>query len=97
MKFEKKFDGQKEARLGTEKNPAKVRVQTKTRRKEVEAVFKEHGWAYSIELAPKKPEDTAELELLLHPVETVTAEEKIKRNDPCPCGSGKKYKHCCGK
>ena len=22
---------------------------------------------------------------------------KVKRNDPCPCGSGKKYKHCCGK
>lgn len=21
----------------------------------------------------------------------------IGRNDPCPCGSGKKYKHCCGK
>ena len=20
---------------------------------------------------------------------------KIGRNDPCPCGSGKKYKHCC--
>ena len=24
-------------------------------------------------------------------------EKKIGRNDPCPCGSGKKYKHCCGK
>lgn len=24
-------------------------------------------------------------------------ESKIGRNDPCPCGSGKKYKHCCGK
>jgi hypothetical protein len=23
-------------------------------------------------------------------------EAKIGRNDPCPCGSGKKYKHCCG-
>ena len=23
--------------------------------------------------------------------------EKIGRNDPCPCGSGKKYKQCCGK
>lgn len=23
--------------------------------------------------------------------------EKIGRNDPCPCGSGKKYKNCCGK
>jgi preprotein translocase subunit SecA len=25
------------------------------------------------------------------------AEKKIARNDPCPCGSGKKYKQCCGK
>jgi preprotein translocase subunit SecA len=22
---------------------------------------------------------------------------KVGRNDPCPCNSGKKYKHCCGK
>ena len=27
----------------------------------------------------------------------VRMSEKIGRNDPCPCGSGKKYKHCCGK
>ena len=26
-----------------------------------------------------------------------TKEENIGRNDPCPCGSGKKYKKCCGK
>jgi len=25
------------------------------------------------------------------------SKEEIGRNDPCPCGSGKKYKHCCGK
>ena len=25
------------------------------------------------------------------------SEEKVGRNDPCPCGSGKKYKNCCGK
>jgi len=25
------------------------------------------------------------------------AEKKPKRNEPCPCGSGKKYKHCCGR
>jgi len=24
-------------------------------------------------------------------------DRKIGRNDPCPCGSGKKYKNCCGK
>ena len=27
----------------------------------------------------------------------VKAEKKVGRNDPCPCGSGKKYKNCCGK
>ena len=28
---------------------------------------------------------------------TVRKEKKVGRNDPCPCGSGKKYKKCCGK
>lgn len=27
----------------------------------------------------------------------IRSEAKIRRNDPCPCGSGLKYKHCCGK
>ena len=27
---------------------------------------------------------------------TVKKEQKVGRNDPCPCGSGKKYKRCCG-
>ncbi len=28
---------------------------------------------------------------------TVEKKKKVGRNDPCPCGSGKKYKHCCGR
>ena len=28
---------------------------------------------------------------------TVIVGKKVGRNDPCPCGSGKKYKKCCGK
>ena len=31
------------------------------------------------------------------PVEPIHSEAKPKRNSPCPCGSGKKYKQCCGK
>lgn len=49
------------------------------------AYFKKIGdeWAYS----------TGELK-----VETIVREgRKIGRNEPCPCGSGKKYKNCCGK
>ena len=29
--------------------------------------------------------------------QTPVATEKVGRNDPCPCGSGKKFKNCCGK
>ena len=31
------------------------------------------------------------------PAQVRRAEAKVGRNDPCPCGSGKKYKKCCGK
>jgi len=31
------------------------------------------------------------------PKTVVRTGPKVGRNDPCPCGSGKKYKHCCGR
>lgn len=31
------------------------------------------------------------------PVEQAHGEQAPGRNDPCPCGSGKKFKKCCGK
>ena len=32
------------------------------------------------------------------PQKTIEKNDRvIRRNDPCPCGSGKKYKNCCGK
>jgi SEC-C motif-containing protein len=31
------------------------------------------------------------------PHTAVRSAPKVGRNEPCPCGSGKKYKHCCGK
>ena len=39
--------------------------------------------------------DTADGEAVKEPV--VNNGPEIGRNDPCPCGSGKKYKNCCGK
>ncbi|MBT2768241.1 preprotein translocase subunit SecA [Stenotrophomonas sp. ISL-67] len=42
-------------------------------------------------------EEAAEVEAQRNGVTQVTREEpKVGRNDPCPCGSGKKYKHCHG-
>ncbi len=91
------FDGQKPARLGTPKNPATLRVKTKKRAKEIDALLKKHGWHGTIEVDRSQPENVVDLELLQNPVPTRTVENKIGRNAPCPCGSGKKYKKCCGK
>jgi SWIM/SEC-C metal-binding protein len=90
------FNGQKPTKLGTEKNPAVVRVQTEKRMKEVASIFEENGWKFTIGLEPDKPEDITDLELLLNPTSPMKAEQKVGRNAPCPCGSGKKYKKCCG-
>ena len=46
--------------------------------------------------APKAAEGPAEAKPVKKNV-PVHAAQKIGRNDPCPCGSGKKYKNCCGK
>ena len=65
--------------------------------KEVTAIFEEHGWEYTIEQDKSRPEDITDLEILLNIPEPVKVDEKIGRNEPCPCGSGMKYKKCCGK
>jgi SWIM/SEC-C metal-binding protein len=90
------FDGKRPTKLGTETNPAVVRVQTEKRMKEVASIFEENGWIFTMELEPDKPEDITDLELLLNPTQPMKAEKKVGRNAPCPCGSGKKYKKCCG-
>lgn len=42
-------------------------------------------------------EKRAEITKAYKKSKTVVKGKKIGRNDPCPCGSGKKYKKCCGR
>ena len=90
------FAPNKTVKLGSEKNPAVVRVQSETRFKEVSATFEKHGWHCRIGIEPDKAEDVGDLERLLHPQKPTVVEKKAGRNEPCLCGSGKKSKHCCG-
>jgi|ERR671918_592509 SWIM/SEC-C metal-binding protein len=90
------IDVKKTAKLGTEKNPAVVHVRTDKRFKEVTALFKEKDWKYKVLLEPDKPEDITDLQRLLNPLKPQRVEKKPGRNEPCSCGSGKKYKNCCG-
>ena len=43
------------------------------------------------------PTETGEAEVTVDPATLADAVPAVGRNDPCPCGSGKKYKHCHGK
>ncbi len=43
----------------------------------------------------RRPEDVSDMDHALRPPEPVLAAPKVGRNDPCPCGSGKKFKKCC--
>lgn len=42
------------------------------------------------------PEERRELVMKLHEASRAKS-NKVGRNEPCPCGSGKKYKQCCGR
>ena len=40
-------------------------------------------------------EDQDDFNSFYDPQQPIVKEKKVGRNDPCPCGSGKKYKKCC--
>lgn len=83
------------ARIGTKERPAVVRVQTRERAQEILAQCKAHGIQAIVGLEPDKSEDVSDVEHALSPVTPAALGPKVGRNDPCPCGSGKKYKKCC--
>jgi SWIM/SEC-C metal-binding protein len=94
-KYNTKHTGIAMAKLGTEKKPIIVRVHTDEKARYVAEKCAEHGWHFIIGFEPDKPEDISDLEKMLNPTKAAVS-TKVKRNDPCPCGSGKKYKKCCG-
>jgi preprotein translocase subunit SecA len=47
--------------------------------------------------APKPSDVVSEAVEAVSKAKPVRVGPKVGRNDPCPCNSGKKYKHCCGK
>jgi len=83
------------AKLGTSKKPAVVRVQTQKKAAEIVASCDKHGIKVIVGIEPDKPEDISDVERVLNPSQPIRIAATVNRNDPCPCGSGKKYKKCC--
>ena len=56
-------------------------------------------WLYDLPMWDEifEPDHKKKLFIEAKKANTVVKGPKIGRNDPCPCGSGKKYKYCCGR
>jgi SWIM/SEC-C metal-binding protein len=83
------------ARIGTKQRPAVVRVQTQDRAAEILALCNENDIQVLVGVEPDKTEDISDVERILAPPTPALAGPKVGRNEPCPCGSGKKFKKCC--
>ena len=61
-------------------------------------VAAEADWLYNLDAWKEIYDEETRKRLFLEQKKsnTVINESKIYPNDPCPCGSGKKYKKCCG-
>ena len=86
-------------RLGTNSRPATVRVQTMERAHELVTICESRGWKVVVGIEEDQPEDISDVERLLSqgPAVRPLLKTSPARNAPCPCGSGRKYKGCCGR
>jgi len=67
---------------------------------EFEAVYERDGLKdihHETAVFKKEKDQWLYVEGRISPRTIVRSSPKTGRNDPCPCGSGKKYKHCCGR
>ncbi|SFN77596.1 preprotein translocase subunit SecA [Xenorhabdus japonica] len=67
--------------------PEEVEALEQQRREEAERLARQQHLSHEVEQGALMSEAEAQM---------ATGERKVGRNDPCPCGSGKKFKHCHG-
>lgn len=85
-------------KTGTKKYPLVLTVISEARKQEVEALAAEAKLyaEVSIDGTEGAVESIAALTALLNKPSTIVLDKVPTRNEPCVCGSGKKYKKCCG-
>jgi len=90
------YNTKRTVKLGTEKNPLTLVVASDERKLEVETLVAENQLFADITVDKSVDENINELDVILNKPVTTTFDKTPNRNDPCSCGSEKKYKKCCG-
>lgn len=85
-------------KAGSKKYPLNLVVKTPSRKQEVDTILVEANLYANIIIdeSDTAVEDISELQVLLSKSGTQIVEKTPARNGPCHCGSGNKYKKCCG-
>ena len=91
------FNTKRAIKAGTEELPLQVTVNSEAREQEIKAIAAEHELIVTVTVDASKDENTTELDVWINKPVTTRFEKTPERNEPCVCGSGKKYKKCCGK
>ena len=83
---------------GSKKYPLQLIVGSQQRKDELTALAAEKELFVEVQIKQdcEVEENVAQLMALVNKVETTAVVSTPNRNDPCSCGSGKKYKKCCG-
>ncbi len=90
------FNTKRAVKLGTEKHPLALVVTSDERKLELETLVAENGLFADITVDSTIDENINDLNGILNKPTTTTFDKTPNRNEPCSCGSGKKYKKCCG-
>lgn len=89
------YNVKRNIKAGSTESPLSLSVQTEARSLEVLEILKQHDLVADITIDDSQSENIIELETVLNKPTTTTFEKTPNRNDPCLCGSVKKYKKCC--
>jgi SWIM/SEC-C metal-binding protein len=90
------YNTNRQVKLGSANSPLTLLVNSEQRKIEVEQILEQNSLIAHIEIDTNQQENIIELEAILNKPTTQTVIRTLSRNEPCNCGSGKKFKKCCG-
>ena len=90
------YNTNRQVKLGSVNSPLTLIVNSVQRKVEIEKILVENSLVANIETDANQQENIIELDAILNKPTTQTVIRTLSRNEPCNCGSGKKFKKCCG-
>jgi preprotein translocase subunit SecA len=73
-----------------------VRIQSEAQLEEAAGAMEARGESIA-NVTYSAPTETGEVQTMVDQATVAAEVPRVGRNEPCPCGSGKKYKHCHGR